>query len=129
MDQILKNIRSLRELKGYSQEYMADRLGTTQSSYARFENGAKKIDYKIVQQVADIFEMDVCSIIHFHEQELTGAKKDFLRASGGFRSENKDMKRLKDRIEYLERLNDQLSKQLKDKEEIIELLKGNSSSS
>ncbi len=119
MKQILKNIRSLRELRGYSQEYLADKLSITQSSYARFENGAKKTDFALLEKVADVFEVDVCSIIHFHEQNAEGG--------GMLATKEKDVKQLKERVKYLERLNDQLTKQLKDKEEIITLLKGRKS--
>lgn len=117
MKQILKNIRSLRELRGYSQEYLADKLNITQSSYARFENGAKKTDFALLEKVADVFEVDVCSIIHFHDQNGEGG-------GGLMATKDKDVKQLKERVKYLERLNDQLTKQLKDKEEIITLLKG-----
>ncbi|MFB6257951.1 MAG: helix-turn-helix domain-containing protein [Flavobacteriales bacterium] len=120
MKQILKNIRSLRELRGYSQEYLADKLSITQSSYARFENGAKKTDFALLEKVAEVFEVDVCSIIHFHEQDGNGG-------GGLLATKDKDVKQLKERVKYLERLNDQLTKQLKDKEEIITLLKGQKS--
>lgn len=114
--QILKNIKSLRELKGFSQKGIADHLEITQSSYARFETGAKKTDFDMLERVANAFEVDVCTIIHFHEQGLGGAED-----RQGQR--DKELKQLKERETYLHRLNEQLSIQLNDKQEIIDLLR------
>ncbi len=114
--QILKNIKSLRELKGFSQKGIADKLGITQSSYARFETGAKKTDFDMLERVAEAFEVDVCTIIHFHEQGLGGHE------GRGDRQE-KELKQLRERETYLNRLNEQLTVQLNDKQEIIDLLR------
>ncbi|MFB6258819.1 MAG: helix-turn-helix domain-containing protein [Flavobacteriales bacterium] len=114
--QILKNIKSLRELKGFSQKGIADQLRITQSSYARFETGAKKTEFDMLEQVAEAFGVDVCTIIHFHEQGLGGQE------GRGDRQE-KELKQLRERETYLNRLNEQLTVQLNDKQEIIELLR------
>ena len=37
MNNIASNIRRIRETKGYSQDYMAAKLNTTQATYARME--------------------------------------------------------------------------------------------
>ena len=42
-DIIGKNIRKFRELKGYSQEYMANEMELTQASYAKLESNSTKI--------------------------------------------------------------------------------------
>lgn len=117
--QILKNIKSLRELKGFSQKGIADKFGITQSSYARFETGAKKTDFDMLERVAEAFDVDVCTIIHFHEQGLGGSQE--ARTD----KQDKELKQLRERETYLKRLNEQLSIQLKDKQEIIDLLRGN----
>ena len=52
MHQVLKNIRILRKIKGYSQDYIAKKMGITQSSYARFENQGVKIDFNIIKKAA-----------------------------------------------------------------------------
>ncbi len=115
--QILKNIKSLRELKGFSQKGIADHLGITQSSYARFETGAKKTDFDMLERVAEAFGVEVCTIIHFHEQGLGGGTE------GRNDRQEKELKQLREREAYLNRLNEQLSIQLKDKQEIIDLLR------
>jgi len=68
MKKILKNIRTLRELKGYSQDYMADLLEITQSAYARFERGATKTDLETVSLVAKVFEMELIDLFTYPEK-------------------------------------------------------------
>ncbi|MEM9023557.1 MAG: helix-turn-helix transcriptional regulator [Bacteroidota bacterium] len=120
MHQILKNIRSLRELRGYSQEYMAESLGITQSSYARFENEPKKIDFRLIERIADICEIPMDKLIAFH---------DFESRDGQAVSDTQDtyrpmnVKLLEEKVRHLEEVNTVLRTQLKDKEAIIELLR------
>lgn len=120
MHQVLKNIRILRKIKGYSQDYIAKKMGITQSSYARFENQGVKIDFNIIEQVASVLETDICSIINYHNQGKK-AEPEFVSA------DQKDMVKkinyLSERNVYLSKLNDQYQRQLKDKDHIIDLLK------
>jgi len=120
MHQVLKNIRILRKIKGYSQDYIAKKMGITQSSYARFENQGVKIDFNIIEQVADVLEMEICSIISYHN---SGNRKEVEIVSQDQRELLKKVNHYADRNAYLQKMNEQFQKQLKDKEHIIELLK------
>lgn len=60
-------IRKLRELKNYTQEYMADRIGVGQSSYARFEKDDSDITISKLQQIADILEISIHDILDFNK--------------------------------------------------------------
>jgi transcriptional regulator with XRE-family HTH domain len=53
------NIKQIRELRNYSQEYAAQELGISQSTYARIESGAiiSKIDR--LQRIAEILKIDI----------------------------------------------------------------------
>jgi len=62
MKSIIKNIKTIRESKGHSQEYMAELIDVTQSSYARFERGATKTDLKIVSSIAQVFDISLIDI-------------------------------------------------------------------
>jgi len=68
MKSIIENIRTLRESKGYSQEYMAELMGITQSAYARFERGATKTDLKMVSLIAQTLEINLIDIITYPEK-------------------------------------------------------------
>lgn len=46
-----------RKLKDFSQEYMADRLGVTQSTYSRWESGEVVPKLDMLKQAAEILEV------------------------------------------------------------------------
>jgi len=58
------NIKQFRELKNFSQEYVAQELGVSQASYARIENGTviPKIDR--LQRIAEILEVDMSTLLN-----------------------------------------------------------------
>ncbi len=58
------NIRKQREIRGFSQEYMADALNISQASYARLENENTKVTVERLYKIAEILES---SIIDFFE--------------------------------------------------------------
>lgn len=63
--EINENIKSIRELKNYTQEYMALRLGITQAGYSKMERNGSRISFEKLEEIAVIFEMDLKSIINF----------------------------------------------------------------
>jgi transcriptional regulator with XRE-family HTH domain len=70
MKSVIENIRILRESKGYSQDCLAELIGITQSSYARFERGATKTDLKMISLVAQALEMNLIDIITYPEKYI-----------------------------------------------------------
>jgi transcriptional regulator with XRE-family HTH domain len=57
------NIKNVRELKNFSQEYMASELDVSQSTYARIESGVviPKIDR--LQRIAEVLEVDLSTLL------------------------------------------------------------------
>jgi transcriptional regulator with XRE-family HTH domain len=66
MRNILENIKQIRKNKGYNQQFLASKLGISQAHYSAIEKGIGKLYFEILQEIAIIFEMDVCEIINFH---------------------------------------------------------------
>ena len=62
---INENIKTLRELKNYTQQYMALRLDMTQAGYSKIEKGASSVSFEKLEEIAAVFEMDVRNIIKF----------------------------------------------------------------
>lgn len=62
-DKIGKDIRSVREAKGYSQEYMAEMLDMAQSSYANLESGKSSMSVDRLLHICDILHMDVHGLL------------------------------------------------------------------
>lgn len=49
-----KFIREKRELKGYSQEEVAELIGITQSYYARIELGKRNVDLFVSMKICEV---------------------------------------------------------------------------
>jgi transcriptional regulator with XRE-family HTH domain len=66
--QIASKIRKIRELKGYSQEYMADKLKVSQATYIKLEKDDKFVNFEKLAEISAIFEIDPLKLINFDEQ-------------------------------------------------------------
>lgn len=56
-------IRMVRTLKGYSQEYMAQRLGIAQNTYSKIETDHTKLTTDTLQKIAEILEISPMDIM------------------------------------------------------------------
>nr|WP_315238815.1 helix-turn-helix transcriptional regulator [uncultured Flavobacterium sp.] len=74
---ILNNIKNIRELKNYTQEYMAVQLGITQSAYNKIEKGKTILGQNRLLKIAIILEVDIDDIINFQSSifDKTGVEK------------------------------------------------------
>jgi transcriptional regulator with XRE-family HTH domain len=110
-DAIAKNIRKHRELKGFSQEYMAHQLNVNQSTYAKMENSSTKITIDKLFSVAKLLETDVSDLLN--EEKSTIYNQDLKDNAIGHQQ-----------IENLHQENKEVYQELlKAKDEQIALLK------
>jgi transcriptional regulator with XRE-family HTH domain len=58
MATIEEKIKNVRELKNFTQDYVAERLGITQAGYSKIESGATKISYSKIVDIAKILEIE-----------------------------------------------------------------------
>lgn len=58
-----EKIKNLREMNGWSQEVMAERLDMSKNGYARIERGESKLNMERLEQIAEIFNIDVVDLI------------------------------------------------------------------
>lgn len=84
-DKFGRYLRAVRESKGYSQEYVAERLGIGQSSYACLEAGRTGLTIERLVQLTGILEIDVHMLIDdvlpFPEKEKKGTGNPADRAT------------------------------------------------
>ncbi len=111
------NIRKQRELKGYSQEYMADILNISQASYARIENEETKVTVERLYKIAEILNS---SIIDFFDVDKVSIQNQNNNESGfgyvqNLHIENKEVyeKLLKSKDEQIQLLSKTIEKLLK----------------
>lgn len=60
-------IRKLRELKGFSQEYMAGRLSVSQRAYSKLERNETKLDWNKITEISSILEIKPMDLVSFDD--------------------------------------------------------------
>lgn len=106
---IKNKIRIIRELKNYTQEYVAEQLGITQANYSKIEKGKTSLTYAKLEEIANILEVSVEDIITFDSQRsfssfnpLNGKKNEAIIMNC---ENHNDLKNLyEDKIALLEKL-------------------------
>jgi len=68
-------IRQLRELKGFSQEYMAKKLSISQRSFSKLERQETRLDWNRIAEIAFIFGMSPVELIAFDDELIFYAGK------------------------------------------------------
>ena len=58
MNNISINIKKLREKKGFSQKFVAEKLGINQSTYGKLERDESSITLDRLYKIADVLEED-----------------------------------------------------------------------
>ncbi|HEY2583898.1 MAG TPA: helix-turn-helix transcriptional regulator [Mucilaginibacter sp.] len=62
---IISNIRNIRESKGYSQFYLATKLGISQNAYSKIELGYSSITLDRLLKIADILDTDIIDLLNY----------------------------------------------------------------
>jgi transcriptional regulator with XRE-family HTH domain len=60
----------MRQVKELSQEQMAEKLGLSLNGYANIERGNADAPLSRIQQIADVFEMDLMELMSFGEKNV-----------------------------------------------------------
>ena len=104
---IYKAIKSIRELKNYTQDYMAFELEISQAAYYKIESGKTLLTYQKLENIARIFKVSITDIINFNSDVHIGLYKENSCNISHQPDKNNmnDLSRLyEDKIELLERL-------------------------
>lgn len=62
-------IKNIRELKNFTQEYMAERLDISQAAYSKLEKGDIKVSAEKLSQIAKVLEVNPEEIVSFDSQK------------------------------------------------------------
>lgn len=61
--QVHEKIRTLRELNNLTQEEIAEKLSISTSGYSKIERGETRLNIERLQQLADIFQVNIFDLI------------------------------------------------------------------
>ena len=62
------NIRKIRELKGFSQDYMSQKLNISQRQYSRIEKNETEVALSKLQTISEILEVTTQQLLGFDEK-------------------------------------------------------------
>ncbi len=96
-------IRKVRELKGYTQDYMAGKLEMSQRAYSKIENNDIKLDWGRIEDISKILEIEPLDLVSFDDNLVFNNCSQSGKANvihNNFPAELK--KSYEDRIEHLQ---------------------------
>jgi transcriptional regulator with XRE-family HTH domain len=111
MNLIGEKIRKIREIKGFSQEYMASRLKMSQNNYSRIELDQNNITLSRLEEIANVLEVKPSDIVEFDTQYVlhnTWNNQTGGESKGGVFHNDSIVKELKEHIAYLQEENKRL---------------------
>jgi transcriptional regulator with XRE-family HTH domain len=65
-----QKIRKIREMKGISQEYLAQQLNITPQAFGKIEREETKLDFKRLNEIAKYLEVEPLDIVNFDESKI-----------------------------------------------------------
>jgi transcriptional regulator with XRE-family HTH domain len=60
-------LKKIRELRNYSQEYLAEKIGISQVAYSKIESGRTKLGFDRLREIAGVLEVDPIMLLSFDE--------------------------------------------------------------
>ncbi len=126
---IKQRIRKLREENGFTQQRMADLLGIDRNTYRGIEQGNTDIIYKRLPDIAGILavsmeELMLGPVSDSRPSGLEDAKTQYNEKLGAMSREYDDkLLSLRKELDSKDELIDTLKGQIRDKDEIIALLR------
>ncbi|MFD0794883.1 helix-turn-helix domain-containing protein [Mucilaginibacter litoreus] len=70
VDDIVTNIRLIRERKNYTQEYLAMRMNVSQNAYSKIELGYSKLTLLRLLEICNVLEVPVTELISPNKTEV-----------------------------------------------------------
>lgn len=66
--QIGNKVKKLRELRNYTQQYMADRLAMTSAGYSKIERDEVSITFDKLEKISEILDIPLNKLIEFDDK-------------------------------------------------------------
>ena len=83
-DKLRQNIRDIREDKNLTQAMMAEKLGLSETGYAKVERGESRLDIDRIQKIANILESSIADLIPFGDDSIVACNNSDFSNSTNF---------------------------------------------
>lgn len=67
---ISEKIKKVRQLKGYKQEFLAEKMNISQKQYSLYESNDANLKWKTIERIAAALEIDPVKLIVFDETQI-----------------------------------------------------------
>ena len=95
-------VRKLREIRNYTQDYMACQLDMSVSNYSKLERNEVSLTLDRLQEIADLLQLSVVDIIQFDENNLLPSNGIMGKGVNLFENNNQKPGSLLEKIKDLE---------------------------
>jgi transcriptional regulator with XRE-family HTH domain len=110
-----KKVRKIRELKGFTQEYLAEQLGISQRAYSKLERDEVKMSWDKIVAISRTLEVRPEDLVTFNEETIF----NFNSQSGGQSGKIENLV-----IQIPEKLIEQYESRISELQEEIKFLRG-----
>ena len=110
---VSSKIKKIREIKGFSQDFVATKLEITQNTYSKIERGETAITVEKLAAICEVLEIDFNTLFNFDENLIFNN----CNQTGNFGNSNTLV------LNTFEKLNEVYDKLIQSKETEINLLK------
>lgn len=113
-EKIITNIKTIRESKNYSEGYVAEKVGISQSTYNRKENGEGDFSLTELLKLGEVLEVSVSKLIdmdlgrvinQYNNQEPSYIEYQAVQPDEGYKAA---LEQYKAEVEYLKGQNKEL---------------------
>ena len=121
-----EKIRKIREAKDWSQEQMAEKMNMSLNGYAKIERGESKIYLDKLEQIAQVFDIDVVELMQSDGKNICFQIESPLGSvyqGGGETQLLIEVERLKLALSHAREKEELLNKLLKQKDDEMKSLK------
>jgi transcriptional regulator with XRE-family HTH domain len=130
-----KNIKKMRILFELPQSDLEFAANISHTTLSRIENGHGTIDIDRLEKIAEVFKVDVCTIIRFSDTDsyqhglpipanVEEGKTEYSKVDVDLAKSQEQLKMYKSELVHLKEKTNTLEDRLKDKDRIIALLSG-----
>lgn len=113
-----RRINKIRNLKGFSQEYLAAKLNISQNSFSKIERGESKISFDKIPDICKALDIDLDTLLKFDENYFFNNSPN-----SGINNSNNSVNNVNEELlKLLQSTIATLAQQLKEKDAQIESL-------
>jgi len=126
---ICEKIKFMRQLKGWSQEDMAEKLGLSVNGYSNIERGETDLQISRIEEISKTLQVDLLELLSFGEKNfyyLSGTNNGGIMGQYNLTNDMQCKFQLEKSqlvIEQKDKEIDLLKQQIRDLREMIDLLK------